>query len=111
MGIGRRSCNSTALGALHKSLLNEVGFQDILNRVFCFANCGGQIIKPNRTAIKLFNNGLLEFSIHQIESLAINLKQGEGLISDRSSDIPIVFDLCVISHPSQQTIRNPWCST
>ena len=67
-------CNPSACCAHHKALLNKVGLDYIFNGAAFFTQRGGKAFNSDWPAIKLFNDGLQQSSIHCVEAVGIDLE-------------------------------------
>ena len=82
-------------------MLDQVGLNDIFNRVAFFAYGGGEAIDPNRATIELMDNRFKQLAIHEVESLRIDFKHLEGGVCNVYVDGAAGFDLCVVPDTAQ----------
>ncbi len=74
MKIGAFGSHSAARGALQEALLDEVGFDNVFDGVRRFADGGGNVIKTDGAAAEFMQDGLEEFSVHNIQTLRVHIQ-------------------------------------
>ena len=100
MGIGVSRCDPTPRRPQDKTLLNQEGFQNVLDGTALLRDRRGQTIDTHWSAIKLFNHGEKQAPIKMIETLRINAQQIEGRLRGCAINASISLDLGVVTNSS-----------
>ena len=61
-------CHAPARGALQEALLDEIGFDNVFNRVGGFADGGGNVFQADRAAAEFVQHGFQEFPVHHVQT-------------------------------------------
>ena len=88
------------------ALLDQVGFDHVLNGLALFANARRNVVQPNRAAVKAVNDCFEQFAVHQIEPLGVDIEHGQGSVGNIQRDLPRAFDISIVAHPAQQPVGN-----
>src|SRR5438105_7184026 len=67
-----------------------------------------QCADTNWSALKLLDNRQQQFSVHFVEAIRINLHSIESVIRHFMRDAPVIIDVRIITHASQEPINNAW---
>src|SRR5438105_9617615 len=86
MSKGLSCQHPSARGALHQALLDQIRFDDLLNRIARFAECRGKRLKANRTATKSFGNQGEIAAIKSIKAFVIDFEPGQCRICNHLID-------------------------
>ena len=90
----------------YEALLDQVRLKYILYRAALFADGGGDTLDADGATIELFDNRPQQAPVQRIEAVRIDLQHVHGGFRHLSSHYAIAFDLCKVTHPAQQAIRN-----
>src|SRR5690606_34068607 len=104
--VSLRGRNAPAWRALQISLLDQVRLQHIFDGVTLFADSGRQIVESDRAAIEFEEYGFKQLAIHQIKTDRVHIQHDESRISHFSGDAPRTFDLGIVAHATQQSVRD-----
>ena len=61
-----------------KAALHQVGFIDVFQGVFLFAQGRGQGAQAHRPAVVLLQDGEEDLAVHAVEAQLVHVQQGEG---------------------------------
>ena len=92
----------SARRALHEALLNQIGFDDLLDRVARLGKRGGDGLDADRAAAKTERDGVEITPVHLIEADGVDVEQFERPIGDFAGDEGCRFDDGEVSDTAQQ---------
>src|SRR5215475_5096758 len=104
-------CHSAARGAVKKSDLDQIRFDDFLNRVFLFMYCRGNCAQADRTAIELFNDGKQKLPVHFVETVSVNFHAVQRIVRDVLVNSAFVVYFSVVSNTTQEPVNDTWCTS
>ena len=96
--VRRYRRHPSARCSLQQPLLNQIGLDDILQRIALLADCGRQVINTDRTAGEFFDDSEQEFSIHDVQAQPIDLQHRERRVGYGLRDLPSSLDLGIVTH-------------
>src|SRR5829696_7165891 len=96
-----------ARGALHQTLLEEVGLEDVLDRVGFLADRDGERGEANRSSRELRGHQLEELAIMAVESGPVHLEHLERIRGELRVDLAPVLDLRKVADTAQQPVGHP----
>ena len=86
MPPGRQRRDPPAQRALQKALLDQIGFDDVLDRARFLANGGGNVLQADRAAVETVHDGFQQLAVHQVEALRVDVQHRECLVGDAGDD-------------------------
>ena len=91
-----------------KTAMNQVGFDDILERPLILANRGREGLEPDRTASELLDQGREHGSVKTVEALLVDVESAERIMSgvEANAFVRPVPNRREVPHPTQKPIRN-----
>jgi hypothetical protein len=101
---GRR--HASARRALQVALLDQVGFQHVLDGVARFADGGGEVVHADRAAAEFFQHGAEQLAVHDIEAEVVDVEHGQRRVGDGARDLAVGLDLGEVAHAAQQAVGN-----
>src|SRR5918994_6573012 len=108
----RERCRTAAsLGALQKSLLNQVGFVYVLQCSGILANRYGHRAEPDWTSAKLFDDGTEDPGVHVVQPELVHIEPPQRCVRDFGSDAAVGLHLGVVSDPPKEPVGHAWCAT
>ena len=92
----------SARRALHEAELDEIGLDDVLDRVAGLGERGGDRLDADRTAAELDRDRVEIAPIHLVEADRVDVEQLERAVGERARDARRPFDHGEIAHPPEQ---------
>lgn len=106
MAEGVAGQHTSAWGARQQSLLNQVGFDDLLDGIARFRQCRRDGLDADRSAAVVLRDKLEVFAVHGVQTGLVHLKTGQSLIRDGAGNrVRATIDR-EIAHPAQQSARD-----
>ena len=87
MSKGLSCQHPSARGALHQALLDQIRFDNFLNRIARFAECRGKRLKADRTATKCFGNQGQIAAVKSVKTFVIDFEPGQCRICNNLIDL------------------------
>ena len=102
MTKGVRRQDSSARRPLHKAELDEIGLDDVLDRVARLRERGGDGLNPNRPAAELDRDDIEISPVHLIEPDRVHVEQLQRPVGERARHAFCAFDHGEIAHAPEQ---------
>src|SRR5580693_8991164 len=102
MTEGVRRQKTPARRALHEAKLDEIGLDDVLDRVAGLGERGGDGLDSDRAATELDGDHVEITPIHLVEPNDVDVEQLERAVGERARHALCAFDNGEIAHPPQQ---------
>src|SRR5277367_3789478 len=83
MAEGVRGQESPTRRALHKAKLDEIGLDDVLDRVAGLGERGGDGLDPDRTAAELDGDRIEVTPIHLVEPNDVHVEEPKRAVGER----------------------------
>ena len=106
MQVGVAGGHASACRAHHVTLLYQVGLDDIHDRVGFFADRSGDRLQPDGAAVELLDDGLQDPSVHLVQTVLVDVQEGEGGLRHLFVDDTLGFHLGIIPDPLQESVDN-----
>ena len=103
--ISERGRNTSAWCAIEKSDLDQVRFDNLLDRVLFFVNRGRDRSETNWAATELFDDRQQKFAIHFVQAVCVDFHSIQCIGSHFFRDVTFVINFGVIANASQQSIH------
>ena len=103
MAPARLAQHAATTGSQNQPLLDQEGFDDVLQRVACLGQGGGQGFHPDRSAGMVFGDSAQIAPVHRVEAKAIDLQPGQCGIGEFTVDRTRFRDSGKIADPAEQT--------
>src|SRR3989442_14673218 len=99
-----RQCggDTTPRRALEESLLDEIGLEDVFDRVAFFADGGCEVVDADRAAGELGEHRLQELAIHDVETGGVDVEHRQRGIGDLARDLAVGTYFCEVADAAQQ---------
>src|SRR5215813_10627392 len=88
---------ATSGSSIEKTDLNQVGLDDLFDRIFFFMNRRGNRAETNRTTVELLNDREQKFPVHFIKAISVDFHSVEGIIRNFPGDAALVVHFRVIT--------------
>src|SRR5581483_6212980 len=106
MLVGQLRRDAAARGAVQEADLHKKRFVDFFDRVGFFSEDGGKRVHADRAALIFLNDGEEEPAVNFVKALLVDFEHFQGGFGGRLIDFASAADLCVVTDPSQQTVRD-----
>src|SRR3984957_6691033 len=97
-----RGEQAAAWRALHEALLDQIGLDDLLDRIARLGQRGGDRLDADRAAAKTKGDGVEIAPVHLVEADRIDVEQAKRAVGDASGDAGGALDNGEIAHAAQQ---------
>ena len=97
---------AAAGGAVEETLLEEVGFDDVFNRVFTFAGGGGEGFNADGAAVEFVGQAVEIPVVVRVQASGVNFEFGEGVVGDSLGDGAFTCDFGEVPHAAEETVGN-----
>ena len=84
MFVRERRRQAAARRAIQKSDLNQIRFDDLLDRIFLFVNRSGNRAQADRSTVELLDDRQQQFAIHLIETVRVDFHSIQRIVRDFS---------------------------
>ena len=78
VGVGAGAGHAAARGALDEALLEQIGLDNVLDRVAGLGDGGGEGVHADRAAAVVLDQGLEEAAVVGVEAGLVDLEPGQG---------------------------------
>src|SRR5437764_2686760 len=95
---------ATARRSVEEADLNQVRLDYLLDGVLLLLQRGGHVREADGAALVLLNDHQEELPVHLVEAEGVNLHAVQGVVGDLLGNAPVVLDLRVVAHASEQTV-------
>src|SRR5580692_11148344 len=102
MTEGVRRQEAPARRALHEAKLDEIGLDDVLDRVAGLGERGGDGLDPDRTAAELDGDYVEITAIHLVEPNDVDVEQLERAVGERARHALCTLDHGEVAHAPKQ---------
>src|ERR1700722_8003786 len=102
MAEGVRGQQSPARGPLHKAKLDEIGLDDVLDRVAGLRERRGDGLDSDRAAAELEGDGVQITPIHLVEPNDVDVEELERAVGERARHALCAFDHGEVAHAPKQ---------
>ena len=103
---GHGGRHAAAGRTLEKALLNEIGFDHVLERFAVFAHGGREIVDPDGTAREFFENRAQELRGDEGEPHGVDVEHREGGLRHFPRHASVVAHLRVVAHATKKAVRD-----
>ena len=93
-------------GALQQTLLDQVGFDHVLDGVADLADGGRDVVQSHRTATEALDDGFEEIAVHDVQPDRVHVEHAQGVVGHAAGDAAVGADLGVVPHPAEQSVGN-----
>jgi len=108
MFVRERRSQTAARRAIQKSNLNQIRFDDLLDRVFLFVNGSRDRTQANGSTIELLNYRQQQLSIHLVEAVGVDFHAIQRVVCNLLVDASVVIDLRIVADATKQTVDYAW---
>jgi hypothetical protein len=86
-GGRRRRRHAAARRALQEALLDQVGFEHVLDGVARLADGGGEVVDADRAAAELVDHRRQQLAVHDVEAAVVDVEHQQRQIGDFLRDV------------------------
>ena len=104
MPVGERRGHTAPDGALHESLLNEVGFDDVFERFAVLTQGACKVVDADGAACEFLHDGRHEAAVDGVKSDDVHIQKFQRRLCDFGGDLPVMAHLGKVAHASQQAV-------
>lgn len=102
--IGKVGDFASAWRAHEETLLDEVGFVNLLNGADVFAKSRGDSANADGTAMELVDEREQNLVVDFVQSVAVDVERFECVVGDVGIDVSVTLDLGEVAHAPKQGV-------
>ncbi|MGY4509803.1 hypothetical protein ACVIN2_003257 [Bradyrhizobium sp. USDA 3650] len=95
-------------GALQIATLDQIGLDDVLDRVARLGQCGGHRLDADRAAAIVLRDGGEVAAVHRIEAGGVDLERAQRVVGNLAIDPVGIGRRGKIAHAAQQPAGDTW---
>src|SRR5687767_11183093 len=104
MFVSQRRREASARRAIQKSDLDQIGFDNLFDRIFFFVNGSGDRAETDRSATEFFDDRQQQLSVHLVETIRVDFHAVQRIARNRLIDASVVIDFRIITNTTQEAV-------
>src|SRR5215213_9005715 len=104
MSVRERRCQSSPRRPIQKSNLNQIRFDDLLDRVFLFVNGSGNRAQADWSTVELLDYRQQQLSIHLVEAVGVDFHAIQRVVCNFLVDAAVEIDLRIVVDAPKQSV-------